>query len=428
MTNFVLSKRMLTSPRTEIVLLGFFLPFYALLISLLHSPNLVGDEGRYLMFATNIVAGYYSPPPPEISLWNGPGYPLSLAPWIALDGSRYVMLLMNALWQAFSVVLLFSLASRFLSKRSSLLISIFWGLWIFSLETMTKLYSEAWSVFLVTLTFFFMVRLEQGHVRDVILSGCAFGLLMLSKVIFSYVGLAMILCCLAFYWVHHKAFYKRAALAFALSFVITVPYLIYTYNLTGKVFYWSNAGGSSLYWMSSPHANEFGDWNSLRLDAYCWDGNPICNMSFYQKNHGKFMQELQLLSPVERDERMKKAAIANIMTSPTTYLKNCYANVMRMFFNSPESYNFPRLSSVARMLPGAVLLTSTLLAFVICGLRFRHLSPEIKVIGFFVFIYLGGSSLLSAYPRMLNIMLPLILLTIAYCFEKLVKFGWSSEK
>src|SRR5690348_11128528 len=62
-----------------------FLPFlllYAALILFLNNDALFGDEGRYLQFAHNLLHGFYSPPPPDINLWNGPGFPVYLMPFV----------------------------------------------------------------------------------------------------------------------------------------------------------------------------------------------------------------------------------------------------------------------------------------------------------------------------------------------------------
>ena len=45
-----------------------------------------------------------------------------------------------------------------------------------------------------------------------------------------------------------------------MAFIVNVPYLGYTYHLTGKMFYWSSFGGNNLYWMSSPYPEEYGNY------------------------------------------------------------------------------------------------------------------------------------------------------------------------
>jgi len=64
---------------------------------------LIGDESRYLMFAENITRGYYSQPPPNISLWNGPGYPLLLVPFVLINSLKLAKIF-NAIFLYFSVV------------------------------------------------------------------------------------------------------------------------------------------------------------------------------------------------------------------------------------------------------------------------------------------------------------------------------------
>ena len=66
-----------------------FLPLLIiiLIVSIILSDNSVGsgDDGRYLSFANNLLNGFYSLPKPNINLWNGPGYPLYLVPFLALS-------------------------------------------------------------------------------------------------------------------------------------------------------------------------------------------------------------------------------------------------------------------------------------------------------------------------------------------------------
>src|SRR5213078_1120660 len=50
-----------------------------------------GDEWRYIYYANNLLHGYFSPPE-RVFLFNGPIYPMFLAPFLKigwLDGARY---------------------------------------------------------------------------------------------------------------------------------------------------------------------------------------------------------------------------------------------------------------------------------------------------------------------------------------------------
>ena len=53
------------------------------------------------------------------------------------------------------------------------------------------------------------------------------------------------------------------------AFVVLSPYALYTWRLTGRVFYWANSGGTTLYWMSTPFEGEYGDWNNDTFTAHC---------------------------------------------------------------------------------------------------------------------------------------------------------------
>ena len=88
-----------------------FLPFlvlFLLLVFKMHNDTMHGDEGRYVQFAENLCHGFYSPPPPDINLWNGPAYPLFLMPFVLLKLPLICITLANAFMQYLSIVFLFS--------------------------------------------------------------------------------------------------------------------------------------------------------------------------------------------------------------------------------------------------------------------------------------------------------------------------------
>src|SRR5688572_4691293 len=64
-----------------------FLPFLIFFIAYILIKNnnaFESDEERYYIFAQHLLNGYYSDPAPKINLWNGPGYPIFLMPFVAL--------------------------------------------------------------------------------------------------------------------------------------------------------------------------------------------------------------------------------------------------------------------------------------------------------------------------------------------------------
>jgi hypothetical protein len=84
-----------------------FLILYIIIVLIFHKQGTIGDEGRYLMFAHNLIHGFYSPTGPNIDLGNGPGYPIILKPFVALHLPLIFMRLINAVFYYLSIVLLF---------------------------------------------------------------------------------------------------------------------------------------------------------------------------------------------------------------------------------------------------------------------------------------------------------------------------------
>jgi len=401
-----------------------FSPLLILYLSIVHfrfNPSLEADGARYLWFANNLLQGYYSPPASDLNLWNGPGYPLVLSLFTLLGSSAYFMALANAVFQFTSVILFYTAIKQITSNRIAFINTLIWALWPFSYIQMTQIMSESFATFLITLILLIVTKSNRMNKLEIILCSLVFAILILTKVIFAYVAVVIIISSLTLVALKKsKAYFQFAKIA-VLAIFFTSPYLIYTYNLTGKVFYYSNSGGMSLYWMSSPNKDEFGDWNNINLTSYCWEGATICNEQYFKKNHETFFEKVRGMNPIERDETFKKKAISNITSSPFTYLKNCYANFLRMFFNYPESYSFSRLSTLARIIPGSFLLVLTLISFSLILPRFLRIPPPMQFLVLFFTAYMAGSTALSAYPRMLNIALPILLFLITYAFHSWVR-------
>lgn len=397
------------------LLLSPLLLVYIVIVFLFYDEAMVGDEGRYLWFADNLLKGFYSPPRPNISLWNGPGYPMFLSGFLWLDASNFQLVLLNACLHFGSVMLLFAILRRFFSQRISLLYTLIWAFWFFAYADMIRILSESFAIFQIAL-FAFLITSKDPSTGRKLLAGFTLGLIILTKVIFFYVFLVLVLFYSIDGIIHWKKKKRAFLFMFLTAFVTLLPYLTYSYQLTGKLFYLSNAGGMSLYWMSSPQSNEYGDWNAVTLDTYCWESNIICNQAYFEKHHGAFMAEIEPLDPLARDDAFRSQAISNIKQYPTAFAKNVVANFLRMFFNYPESYNFPRNSTLARMIPGAFLMCISLISIFTCLFFIKHLPKKLLLIFLMCVIYLGGSSLLSSYPRMLHAILPILLIVVAQTF------------
>ncbi len=79
------------------------LALYVLFGVLNNKAALRADEPRYLVYAHNILKGYFASPE-SLMFWNGPGYPLYLAPFVAWKAPLLVPRLGNALFLYFGMV------------------------------------------------------------------------------------------------------------------------------------------------------------------------------------------------------------------------------------------------------------------------------------------------------------------------------------
>ena len=323
----------------------FFLPFlfiYLLLAFYLYDPNLYGDEKRYVRFAQNLLKGFYSPKD-KLDLWNGPGYPLILAPVLALGFYKKAIVLLNVLFYYASLILLYKTLLHYIQKKTALIVSLFWACYYVAYQEMAIVFSEPLTLLLITIILYFLtLGFKTGKQKYNIFCGFALGYLVLTKVIFWYVLVVLFFIYVASFLFQHiknqnkKQHTLRIVKILLTACVVISPYLFYTYSITGKPFYLANSGGMSLYWMSTPYEGEYGDWNSETFEANCFPQSGLpCNAELFRKNHAADIKYVQRFSGVEKDEAYKKLAFQNIKTYPVKYLKNCVANMGRLWFGFP---------------------------------------------------------------------------------------------
>ncbi len=404
-----------------------FLPllvFYCCLVRFSFTTEMDGDEGRYVMFARNLLSGFYSPPAPHINLWNGPAYPLFLVPFIALGISKLYIVMANAVLHYLSIVFVFYTLNRYLSRKRSIAISLMWGCYYLAYQDMPNILSETLAIFLVSA---FLILFSKAHHDGgsgyAIGAGIVFGLLILTKVIFGYVMLFVGLATIVMAVCLKSVQIQTTAVMLLVALCVTLPYQAYTYGLTGRLFYLANSGGLSLYWMSTPYAGEFGEWNNDTFTANCVMKDVPCNSEYIAKNHKKFFDDIRGLAPVERDDALKRIALSNIRDHPFKYLKNCVNNFSRILFNIPHSYVYQREQTIARLLPNSIVLTAMLFAGYLT-VRFRKWLPsELKWLALCVTVYIGMSVLVSAYPRHFYVVMPMVVVWVAVVVDRFVHIG-----
>jgi len=395
-----------------------FLLFYAYLIVVNKWPTLYGDEIRYADFAWNLLHGYYSPPPPHINLWSGPGYPLIIVPFMALRIPSLYITLVNAVYQYLTVVFLFKAIKLVTNHQTALISGLLLAIYPNALSVLPILYTEAFTGLLVsslvyTLTLFY----TTGRSRYMVGAGLLLGYLALTKVIFGYVlliGLAA--CLLMLLFKKNRVYTLQSVKILLLAFAITMPYLAYTYKLTGKAFYWGNSGGMSLYWMSTPYENEYGDWKlpELTNNQYPTLFKSKEATAILKKNHQKEISFILKHNEVEQDELFKKAAIKNIKNNPLKFVQNYYYNFSRMLFNFPYSYAYQDGAIVGNIIRGSLILWASLIGVILTFINRRAIIYPIKFLLFLTGIYLLLSGALSAYPRQLDVIVPVLLFWLSF--------------
>ncbi len=427
----------------------FFLPFlilYVVIILIFATPGFISDESRYLMYARNLAHGFYTLPPPYLDLGDGPGYSLIIVPFVALKLPLIYIKLLNATFYYFSIIFLFKSLQDIVSFKFALIVSIIWALYPNTFEELPYVLPEVFAsslipILLFSLTSAFNNKNTKKRYTYILISGITFGYLALTKPIFGYVLAFMMIGTILFWFIYkNKIHLKKSSFILAIAVIVTLPWLAYTYHMTGKMFYWSSYGGNNLYWMSSPYENEYGDWlpypfHSSAPQQYLlpgtWEKVKMQHQQdFEQIFKSKKAQELYIKngeihgSPytgVIQDDTLKKIAYRNILSYPIKFIDNCISNAGRMLFNYPNAYTVQKPSTLKRLPVNGALLVFVAFGFIITIANWKRISFPIRFLLFFALLYFCGSLLGSADPRMFTIIVPILLFWIAYIVQRTVK-------
>lgn len=397
--------------KSEIKLFIPLLLFYVFFIFFFTRDFLWADEGRYLQFAENLTKGYYSPLD-IIDLWNGPGYPLILTVFVFFRSPIIIPKLLNAVFLFFAVYFFYLSIQNYVPKKDAVVYAYILGLMPNFFWKIKLLLTEPYITFLISLFSFFILKIFNQQRRKaiyIILCSFVLALTALTKVIFGYVILLCLIIFLFLFFMLKKQEYKIAFFIFFLSLILSTPYLYYTWRLTGNFFYWGNSGGMSLYWMSTPYSNEFGDWISFE------EVNPK-KISLY-KNHGAFIDKIKNLDPIQKDRALQKRALENIRNHPRKFAFNWFCNLGRMIFSYPFTFAKPWPSTLFYMIFNSPIFVFCSFAAVLTVLNRKKNPFVIILLLIFITTYLGMSSLFSAEVRMVTIILPIICIWLVYVFN-----------
>ena len=376
----------------------------------------MGDEPRYLQYAHNLLNGYFSPRG-QVDLWSGPGYPLLIAGFLKMGFNEIGLRLLNAFLQYASIVLLFKTLQHWVSNQKAFWFALAWAFYYVAYKEMLYIYTEPLTSFLIIAIAFSLSRAKQ--LTHFILPGLLLGYLALVKIMFGYVIAFCLLVGLCIYLFKKQKTVGQLTVTFLIAMLVTLPYLCYTYSITGRVFYWGNSGGMSLYWMSTPVEKEYGDWNDAQFRAYCdYDPNIPCNAALFAKNHQADYDAIYKFEGVARDDAFKQKAIENIKNHPLKYLKNIVANASRLFFGLPNSYQTLRIQNLFRILPNIFVFGMFIYCLIIGTMHFKKLPLIFYSFILLLLVYLGATLLVSAQQRQLYVVLPLILIWFAWLIEQ----------
>lgn len=357
------------------------------------------------------------------------GYPMILMPFVALKLPKISIELLNAVFHYCSIVFFYKAILLYVPHKISLITSLFWACYYIAYQEIPVVFSEPLTLFLSAIIIYCICKaFSQKQIKPILYAGIALGFLVLTKVVFGYVLFVMLFISVflfIIYYIKKMEWRKMRKIVLILLIAVGVvtPYLIYTYSLTGRLFYFANSGGMSLYWMSTPYEGEYGDWNNENFQANCIpEWNLPCNAAFFRKNHQTDMDFIQQFEGLARDDAYKMLAIENIKNHPLKYTRNCIANMGRLWFNFPFSYFYQRDKILLRIPPNAILLGLISFALPLSIINFRRIPMEINFIGIFFLLYLCVSMLVSAYQRQFYVIVPMLLLWSVYIISKTVSF------
>lgn len=350
-----------------------------------------GDEARYVKYSYNLLNGYYSPPAPDVFLMSGPGYPILMMPFAALN--------LPFIWWKMLNPVLFYLAAVYFFRTLRIYMEAqpaYWGTFVLFTITLYHhkseliwVYSESLTILLGVLFTYWMARTFHGNNptwKALLLPGLVLGLFALTKIVFGPIVFVATALALGLFLLFRRRIFLQLAMVAGVSMLCTLPYLAYTYGLTGKVFYWTNWGGDAIYWMTVPYDNEWGSWQNFN-----WNHPSMI------ANHGPMIEKLAPLNGVAWDEAIKTEAMNNLREHPRYFFRNWLANVERILFNFPFSHKPQKL--VFLFLPNIfIVVLSTLMLYPTIR-YFRQIPPELLAVMAMWLMYMGVNSLVSADIR-----------------------------
>lgn len=395
--------------RLERILLVGVLLVYVVVTLVANRPDLIWDEGRYLDYAKNLTQGFYAAPNnPDII--NGPGYPIILAPLLWLKAPLLAMRMLNALFMALAAWCCFRAVLPYAGSRWALAAALVTAFHPSLVRTAPYLMTEPVALACIAgfgWAFTSALWSIQWRLRSALVAALAFAWLIMTRVFFGNVLLAMILVVLGLFpfWHQQRRMLLRALSIFGITLALCLPWLHYTHSRTGDFPCWSTNGGELLYWATSTQPGENGHWFSEE-DA---QNKP----ELVANGHRDFYRAHYYLPVKEREAALKKKAVENLKANPLGALKNWLSNWGRLLFGFPRSFQAEELLILVLVLVNGPLILAVLLAAYFGWLHCLTTPPEFLLLTAMVVVYLGGTSLLPGLPRYTIVVWPWVIIPVA---------------
>lgn len=369
-------------------------------------PAPVHDEAPLLGCAHDLLEGGYVQDDayvrPMRFLWHPPGLPLMLSPLVALELPLVAIRYSAPLFLLGAVLAFHRLLRTRLAPGPALAWSYAFGLYGPALAMLPELHKDLPAVLFAVLAMLGLTRgLAEGRAPWLLGAGVSLGALALTRAEYGWVLLAMTTIA-AVRWAlpgEGTVAARRLVACGLVALAVSSPWLASTHSVTGKVFYWGNSAGLSLFWMSPTARGETGEWHPRRHVM----ADPAL------RGQRRLSRHLATLPPLEADAELRRRAVANVRADPWRYGRNLAANVGRLFFLVPMRYGYP-----AWMVAGATVFNGLLLAAVAWAAvrlrrRPRTLPPEASAFALIAALGVLVHLPAPASPRMLLPVVPLLL-------------------
>lgn len=406
----------------------------------------LSDGIRYWKTASDILNGFQNNPVLEsYLLLNGPLYPFILAFFKGIGFTVKASIFLNAIFLYVAFTYFFKTAKLFIGQKKGLLVTYVLVLIDpFLFYWAAKLYSEPLAILLVCLLIFLLTKYFNSPSKKLLYwAALIFSLLALTRVIFAYVLLILIPIGFLGFYFFKKEYFKAISKLSGYGILFLVPYLIFTYSITNKVFYLSGNGGLLLYWTSSPYKSDMGEWHTMQInhDHFAARYNSYSGLdSLYLRkvnqviidqinsNHKEFASNLSITKNlVESDDMLKDKAIENIKNHPTSFFSNWLLNTGRLLVGIPHAlYHKPPFSPLFTLIntvKSSFVLCFFLIALILFIKNFSFSQYHLIWMLLLLVIYLGGQSVLAVQSqRFLLPIYPLMILFTAISFSNYLQF------